>query len=201
MCTFLASETIQYYRNGGNNVYAVLLDCSKAFDVIRYDELFQALIDRKMCPIIVRLILNLYTSVKYCVRWNGEVSRKFRISNGVKQGGVMSPFLFTVVMESLIEKVKSLNIGCHIGNKNASIFVFADDILLLCPTRASAQKLVDTCYNHAEILGLTFNTDKCKFIIFSKDVLHDVTLNMGGDILKRIDEEYHIGHILSNGAH
>ena len=177
-----------------------MLDCSKAFDVIRYDELFKALLDRNMCPLIMRLILNVYTNAKYRVKWNGVISKAFGISNGVKQGGVTSPFLFTIVMEALITKVQACNVGCHVGNRNASIFVFADDILLLCPTRASAQRLVNVCYDYAEDIGLKFNAGKCKVLIFGMDIYLDVELKIGNVSLKRVSEEYHVGHLMSTGT-
>ena len=58
----------------------------------------------------------------------------------VKQGRVISPLLFTVYTDALRSKV-----DCHIGNKNASIFVYADDIILLSPTRSAMQTLLGTC--------------------------------------------------------
>ena len=198
MCSYIASETIQYYMRGGHNVYAVLLDCSKAFDVVRYDELFHALISRGMCHLVARLILNLYTTTVYCVRWNGVLSETFNISNGVKQGGVTSPFLFTICMEALITKIKSHKIGCYVGDRNAAIFVFADDILLLCPTRSSAQKLLDECYDFAEEVGLKFNAGKCKVIVYGNNRNLDVQLKMGEENLKIVNEEYHIGHLLTD---
>ena len=138
LCSFMATETIQYYLNGGSAVYAVLLDCSKAFDVVRYDKLFSTLIKRNLCPLVIRMILNLYCNALYCVKWNGVTSDSFRISNGVKQGGVSSPLLFTISLESLVERIKRSRVGCYIGDKCACIFVYADDIILLCPTRSAA---------------------------------------------------------------
>ena len=41
MCSFLVTETVQYYLETGSHVYAVSLDFSKAFDIVKYDFLFQ----------------------------------------------------------------------------------------------------------------------------------------------------------------
>ena len=82
---------------------------------------------------------------------------------------------------------------------SSAIFVFADDILLLCPTRSSAQKLIDICYDYAESVGLKFNAGKCKVIMYggNKDIV--VKLRMGTQDLEVVNEEYHIGHLLNNG--
>ena len=43
---------------------------------------------------IVRLLMFWYAHQTMCVRWGGSVSYKFTVSNGVRQGGILSPFLY-----------------------------------------------------------------------------------------------------------
>ena len=81
-------------------------------------------------------------SAEYRVRWNGTTSQPFNVQNGVKQGGVVSAYLFSLLMEKLIAKVKGSKIGCHVGNRCVAILVYADDILLLAPSRSAAQALL-----------------------------------------------------------
>ncbi len=59
-CTWLAKEVITHYKNNGSNVYACLLDCSKAFDKIKHDLLFKTLYDKGLSPLTVRIIMNMY---------------------------------------------------------------------------------------------------------------------------------------------
>ena len=61
MCIFMALETIEQYNNSGSEVHVVLLDASKAFDRVDYIKSFNKLLDRGMCPLIVRLLLTMYT--------------------------------------------------------------------------------------------------------------------------------------------
>ena len=98
-CTFVAQECIQYYTNNGSDVFACLLDASKAFDRINYTKLFNILLERNMCPMIIRFLINQYTKQKLCVKWNTIESETFDVLNGVKQGGVLSPILFTVYID------------------------------------------------------------------------------------------------------
>ena len=90
-CTFLVNETISYYVNNGTPVYALLLDASKAFDRVNYILLFKKLIKKGMCPLVVRLLLNMYTRQQLQVRWNTNVSAPFTVTNGVRQGGSYVP--------------------------------------------------------------------------------------------------------------
>ena len=62
-----------------------------------------------------------------CVRWGGSVSSKFTVSNGVRQGGILSPFLLNVYMDDLSVNLKKCpryksiywqpcRLDCHIHN-------------------------------------------------------------------------------------
>jgi len=95
------NEVIQYYLNNNSNIYVTLLDASRAFDRVNYVKLFRILIGRKICPLISRFILMLYMNQSIRVKWGDNTSLLCSVSNGVKQGGVMSPILFTIYIDEL----------------------------------------------------------------------------------------------------
>ncbi len=100
-CTFVINEIIQYYRNHNTNVFVTLLDASRAFDRVEYVKLFKVLIAKGIFPIVARFLVNMYTNQCIRVKWGNTYSDKYTIVNGVKQGGVMSPLLFTVYIDEL----------------------------------------------------------------------------------------------------
>ena len=111
LCTFITKETIEYYLNNGSNVYATFLDCTKAFDLVKHVNLFRILIDKGICPLIIRLLLNMYVDMKGKVKWKTFMSDNFEVYNGIKQGGVISPILFSLYIDKLIYSVQKCNFG------------------------------------------------------------------------------------------
>ncbi len=74
----------------------------------------------------------------------------FSVLNGVKQGGVLSPILFAVYIDSLLNRLSKSGVGCYMGNKFMGAVSFADDIKLLTHTFKGLKKLVSICEKYAE---------------------------------------------------
>ena len=65
------------------------------------------------------------------IRWGTSTSEEFKICNGVKQGVVLSPLLFSIYMDGLIERLKRSGVGCYICNMFLGAFCYADGCTLL----------------------------------------------------------------------
>ena len=91
MCTAILKEVCNYYRAKGSEVFVTLLDATKAFDRVHYGKLFRLLEKRNIPVLIRRLLLDMYTRQRLKTTWNGALSDSFGATNGVKQGGILSP--------------------------------------------------------------------------------------------------------------
>ena len=79
-CTYVMQETISYYNDNGSNVYALMLDASKAFDRVKFSKLFHILLNCQMSPLVLRLLFYMYTNQKLQVRWGGSPPLQCQIS-------------------------------------------------------------------------------------------------------------------------
>ena len=57
---------------------------------------------------IVRILVFWYNVQKMYIRWNNTMSDSFSVSNGVRQGGILSPYLFCVYMDDLSKKLNNV---------------------------------------------------------------------------------------------
>ena len=168
-CTYVMMETISYYNANGSNVYALMLDASKAFDRFNYCKLFRVLLKRKVSPdspLVLRLLLYMYTKQKLQVRWGSSMSSQFTACNGVKQGAILSPILFSIYMDGLFEQLEKSDMGCHMGNHYTGCIGYADDLTLLIPTRSGIKVLIDICEKYAHEYCVSFNGTKSRYLIF-----------------------------------
>ena len=148
--TSLLRDTIEYYNEHGSDCYLLLLDASKAFDRVEYVKLFRTLRDRKMCPVVLRLTMKMYINQRIQVKWNSIVSSNCYISNGVKQGGCISPIFFSVYLNGLIEKLRKNNIRCRYDSEFMGVFGYADDLSLLSPSFTGIKEMLRTCEIYAD---------------------------------------------------
>ena len=200
LCSFLVAETINYYRSRRSNVYMISLDATKAFDRVQYSKLFNKLIDKEICPIIIRFIMNSYLISKSLVKWNDKESRPFNLNNGVKQGAVLSAPLFALYIDDLLNQLNTSKKGCHIGQICANAFGYADDIVILSPTCKALRLLIEICEKYANEHMIKFNPDKCTLLIFSDPnfCIKDINISISGSKIKNVKNEKHLGHVFQN---
>ena len=108
-------EVVSYYVNKNSNVRCVFLDATKAFDRVEYCKLFRLLLKYKVPCHVIRLLLNMYTGQQVRILWNGIFSRNFCVTNGVKQGGIISPILFCVYIDVILSRLHDAGVGCYLG--------------------------------------------------------------------------------------
>ena len=207
MCSWAVSAVVDHYNRAGRPVYACAMDLSKAFDLVAWDKMFQELLDRGISPLILRCLVFIYTKQCCNVRWGNAYSTSFQVTNGVRQGAVSSPILFCIYIDKLIKVLRNSTLGCQIQNVYLGIWVYADDIILLSPSRCALQEMVTLCENFANLYSLKFSTNvnveksKTKCIVFSRDnvILNEVSpIILNGMPLPYVSEIKHVGNILQS---
>ena len=74
------------------------------------------------------------------IKWGKHFSEPFHVSNGVRQGGVLSPYLFAVYLDDLSNELNNFKAGCYIGEALLNHLMFADDICVFCQVYAGCKE-------------------------------------------------------------
>ena len=196
MCTLVLKEVMSYFKRNKTNVYLGLIDASKAFDRVRHDKLFMLLIERKLPAVVLRLLLDSYRRQQLRTCWNDCCSENFDTFNGIKQGSILSPVLFTVYMDALLLKLEASGIGCTIGRHYFGALSYADDLTVLSPTLSGFQHMFNICEDFGEEYGVKYNPSKSVGLCVSRrqQSLPDVIL--AGQPVKWVSVIKHLGNFI-----
>ena len=131
------------------------------------------------------------------------LSAEWKINNGVRQGGILSSLLFSLYIDSLLEKISGLKVGCRLGILSSNIIAYADDIVLLAPSVSSLQMLIDVANNEALLLDLRFNLKKTKCMIFNSNMKTSKAVNVSpfkvdGHVIEIVSSFKYLGYVLSS---
>ena len=138
-CIYVLKEAVDFYVSQQSSVYLCFLDASKAFDRVNHSILFDKLLKRGVPGYLVRILSYWYSNQKMSIRWGSIMSEAFNVSNGVRQGGILSPYLFNIYMDDLSYKLKKKYAGCKIANMIINHLFYADDLVLMCPSHRGLQ--------------------------------------------------------------
>ena len=119
------------------------------------------------------------------------------MTNGVKQGGILSPSLFCIYINDLLDILKEKGIGCYIGSNYCGALSYADDLILMCPSIQGTQEMLNVCEKYANTHKIKFNVSKSQIIVFNHNKYSqknpDIYLN--NDIVSKVK---HLFHVLCN---
>ena len=89
------------YTSAKGCVFAGFLDASKAFDRVNHSVLFEKLAKRGIPFYILRILIFWYENQLMCVRWGETISDYFKVTNGIRQGSILSSYFFNIYLDVL----------------------------------------------------------------------------------------------------
>ena len=205
------------------HLYIVFVDFTKAFDTVGRTGLWQ-LLRKYGCPEkFTTMIESLHTGMMVNVRNGGEVSDTFAITNGVKQGCVLAPTLFSIFLSAMLEEAfKDMGDGIYIQSRqNADLFtvahfraktkttnilvrelLFADDSALIAHSAEEIQRIVDAFANASSKFGLKINIKKTEVMFQPNSTMTmEEDINVDETKLTHVKEFTYLGSIIANDGH
>jgi len=142
-------------------VHQLFIDFKKANDSVRREVLYKILIGLGITRKLVKLIKMSLTETYSRVRMGKNVSDRFPIRNGLKQGDALSPMIFNFAFDYAIRRVQVNQDGLRL-NGTHQLLAYADDVNILGGSIHILQENAETSVAATREIGLEVNADKTK---------------------------------------
>ncbi|KAG7310042.1 hypothetical protein JYU34_004574 [Plutella xylostella] len=145
---------------------------------------------------IVNIIQSLYNGSTCHVIHDGLIGPPIPISTGVKQGCLLSPLLFIIILDDIMRQVSAGSRGIPWRQGQLEDLDYADDIVLLSKRLSDMQSKIEDLQREGGKYGLKINASKTESMKVSSSSTEHVTL--GNSQLKLVDTFCYLGCILTN---
>ena len=102
------------------------------------------------------------------VNINQSFTDWFDVDNGVRQGCILSPTLFAMYIDDLMEQIKAAQVEVECGKKMVSGLLYVDDVVIISPDERKLQKLISIVEEWCKKWGMILNTGKTNIMKKSK---------------------------------
>ena len=123
---------IKKARKFQKNIYFCFIDYAKTFDCVDHNKLWEILPEMGIPDHLNCLLRNLYAGQEATIRTEHGTMDWFKIGKGVHQGYVLSPCLFILHAEYIMQNagLDESQAGIKIAGRNINNLIYADTILM-----------------------------------------------------------------------
>ena len=152
-------------RDFQKNIYFCFVDYTKAFDCVDHDKLRKILKEMGIPDHLTCLLRNLYAGQEATFRTRHGTTDWFQIGKGVHQGCILSPCLFNLHAEYIIQNagLDDSQAGIKIARGNINNFRYVDDTTLMAEGKEELKGLLRVIED-SEKAGLKLSIKKMKIL-------------------------------------
>ena len=153
---------IEKPREFQKNIYYCFIDYTKAFDYVDYNKLWKILKEMEILDHLSCLLRNLYAGQEATIKTGHEIAGWFQIGKGVHQGYMLSPCLFNLHAEYIMQNARldEAQAEIKISRRNINNLRYADDTTLMAESEEELKSLLMKVKEDSEKFGLKLNTQK-----------------------------------------
>jgi hypothetical protein len=167
----ILTEIIMNSKDSKKPLLLMLMDASKAFDVVDHSSMLNHLAQRGVDGNLWCMIDEMYTRPTARVKWQGGLSRELLEQQGIRQGAISSTVLFNNRSVPLLQRLCKNPGSIKIGDIRLGAVMCADDLALLSDSRTGMQLLVNEAAADASRERLVFSSTKTIMVPMREDKL------------------------------
>src|SRR6266516_1440953 len=190
----------QYFNKRGSTLSVACVDIKKAFDKANIWGILRLLQQNHIAPNIIEVLKQWFLMSSARVKWNGILSEPVFLSSGVRQGGVLSPLLFSAYVDVVLSELGKSSLGCFINKRCFNSFMYADDLILLSISVADLQSLLSLSVEIFGTLDLQINAKTTVCLRIGKRWRAPChPMSVVGLNLDWVDETKYLGIVIKGG--
>ena len=221
---FTARQLQEKCQEQNVDLYMTFVDLTKAFDTVSRDGLWKIMAKFGCPPRFIAMVRQFHDGMQARVQNDGEFSEPFEVTNGVKQGCVLAPTLFSMRFSAmLMDAFQDSDTGFPIRYRfDGNIFnlrrlqaktkvqtdvldelLYADDMDKNASTEAKMQRAMDQVSQSCDNYDLTISTKKTEVVHQPAPgkPYNEPTITVNGQKLKVVDKFTYLGSTLSRAVH
>ena len=146
-------------REFQKNIYFCFIDYAKAFDCVDHSKLWKILQEMGKTDHLMCLLRSVYAGQKATVRTGHGTTDWFQIGQGVRQGCILSPCLFNIYAEYIMQNARlgEAQAGIKIAGRNINNLRYADDTTLMAESEKELKSLLMKVKEESEKVGIKLN--------------------------------------------
>ena len=191
-----------YVHKNNTKIYACFVDFQKAFDSVWHNGLFLKLLESGIGGNTYNLIKSMYTNGRCSIKIGTKKTESFFQRRGVRQGCNLSPTLFNIYINELSKQIENSPApGLKLQDTEIKCLFYADDLVLLSPTKEGLQQHLSELDKYCQTWALTVNQTKTNVLIFqkrSRPQRDNTIFTIGNNPIKETTNYTYLGLKISN---
>ena len=189
-------------RNHNHLLFHNFIDFKKAFDRVWHEALWDTMIRYNIGKEVTFLIKSLYETAKNTVMVNNDYSSWFKSNVGVRQGCILSPVLFNLFLERIMnDTLEKFDGGAKCGGRIINNLRFADDIDLITESEEKLKELTTLMDSIAKKYGMEISPEKSKIMVTGEcDQKFQTTITVNGKELEQVKQFRYLGALITEDS-
>ena len=190
---FALRQIMESYIEKGKNLFVCYIDFEKAFDRVWQTGLWHCMAFFGFPDKYIRLLQALYNQSQSAVRVNGSLTDWFSTRVGVRQGCIISPQLFNILLEvAMLHALHDLDLGACMNGTIINNLRFADDIAILAESEEDLQTLVSEVFKTSSQLGLKISLTKTQVQVIGRGC-DKINIHLANHTLEQVKSFIYLG--------
>ncbi|XP_053504574.1 probable RNA-directed DNA polymerase from transposon BS isoform X2 [Ictalurus furcatus] len=173
------------------------IDFKKAFDSVHRKSLWNIARLYGIPQRFIAIFQNLYQDSSCCIRTDTGHTAFFTIETGVRQGCILSPFFFLMMMDFVMRRALTQPASGipWTGQGRLTDLEFADDIVLLAQNGKVLQEMTTSLEHEAAKVGLRISTDKTNVMAVGR--MTPVRITVSNQLIEEVKQFTYLGSIVA----